>query len=187
MANIKQQKKRVGIAARQRLENLRYKSTARTLLKSLQDHVNLGEKERATEAHGKLVKLLDRAAAKHALHPNTVNRKKSRATRVLASDPVIEAKTVRRAKKKAVPRKKAETAAAPKAAPKSAAKTATPAKAAEATAAPAEATEELATDAPESATPVAPQVDEEAVAPETEAVADEAPAEDAPAEESTEG
>ena len=35
MANIKQQKKRVGTASRQRLENLRYRSTVKTLAKRL--------------------------------------------------------------------------------------------------------------------------------------------------------
>jgi len=35
MPNIQQQKKRVGQASRQRLENLRWKSTAKTLMRRL--------------------------------------------------------------------------------------------------------------------------------------------------------
>ena len=43
MANIKQQKKRVGIASRQRLENLRYRSTIKTLAKRLETAVADGD------------------------------------------------------------------------------------------------------------------------------------------------
>lgn len=112
MANIKQQKKRVGIAARQRLENLRYKSTARTLFRSLQDSVNLGDKDAASGFHRELVRLLDRAAARNVMHKNTVARKKARAGRILESEPVVQAQAVRRARKKPVRKAKAETAAA---------------------------------------------------------------------------
>ena len=103
MANIKQQKKRVLIAQRQRLENLRYKSTIKTMFRALQDAVNLGDKELAAKAHRELVRTLDRAASRRALHPNTVARKKARAARILVSEPVKEAKVVRRAKKRATP------------------------------------------------------------------------------------
>ena len=40
MPNIKQQKKRVRTAAQERLENLRYRSTAKTLAKRLEAAVN---------------------------------------------------------------------------------------------------------------------------------------------------
>ena len=43
MANIKQQKKRVQIASRQRLENLRYRSTIKTLFKRLETAVADGD------------------------------------------------------------------------------------------------------------------------------------------------
>lgn len=111
MANIKQQKKRVGIAQRQRLENLRYKSTVKTLFRNLQDQVNLGDKDAASTVHRELVRLLDRAAARKSMHPNTAARKKSRASRLLISEPVKETKIVRKSRKKAVARKpKAEGA-----------------------------------------------------------------------------
>src|SRR6185312_7110705 len=45
MANIKQQKKRVDTAARQRLENLRYRSTIKTLAKRLESAVADGDEE----------------------------------------------------------------------------------------------------------------------------------------------
>jgi ribosomal protein S20 len=168
MANIKQQKKRVLIAQRQRLENLRYKSTVRTLFRTLQDNVNAGDKETAAGTHRELVRLLDRASARNVLHANTAARKKARAARLLVSEPVKEAKVVRRTKKKAAPQRAPKKAAAEKAAAAKAA-------AAEA-AAPEAAVEE--TTAPEAAAEATPAPAEDA-APEAEAApADEAAAGD---------
>ena len=84
MPNIKQQKRRVDIAARQRLENLRYRSTAKTLLRRLETAVDEGDSGAATAAHGELVRCLDKAAATRALHPNKAARKKAQAARLLA-------------------------------------------------------------------------------------------------------
>jgi small subunit ribosomal protein S20 len=85
MPNIKQQKHRVEIAARQRLENVRYRSTAKTLFKRLERAVQDGDKERAKDEYRELVKLLDRAAARRAIHPNKAARQKSQASRLLAT------------------------------------------------------------------------------------------------------
>ena len=84
MANIKQQKKRVRIQARQRLENLRYRSTIKTLTKRLQTEAGSGDAERVMTAHRELVRTIDRAATRGALHRNTASRKKSQAARVVA-------------------------------------------------------------------------------------------------------
>ena len=80
MANIKQQKKRVRIAARQRLENLRYRSTIKTLTKRLERASQEGGKTVADE-HRELVRWIDRAASRGALHRNTAARKKAQAAR----------------------------------------------------------------------------------------------------------
>jgi small subunit ribosomal protein S20 len=80
MANIKQQKKRVRIAARQRLENLRYRSTIKTLTRRLEAAAG-GEGDVAAE-HRELVRLIDRAAARGALHKNTAARKKAQAAKL---------------------------------------------------------------------------------------------------------
>jgi small subunit ribosomal protein S20 len=85
MPNIKQQKRRVSIAARQRHENLRYRSTARTLYKRLEAAVAEGDSEAAATAHRELVRCLDRAAANRAIHPNRAARKKSQAAGLLTS------------------------------------------------------------------------------------------------------
>jgi small subunit ribosomal protein S20 len=82
MPNIKQQERRVHTAARQRLENLRYRSTAKTLFKRLQAAVDEGAVERIASEHRALVRLLDRAAARGAIHPNKASRKKSQAARL---------------------------------------------------------------------------------------------------------
>jgi small subunit ribosomal protein S20 len=84
MPNLKQQKRRVEIAARQRVENVRYRSTAKTLFRRLEQAVRDGDKARAGEEHRALVQLLDRAAARRAIHPNKAARKKSQAERLLA-------------------------------------------------------------------------------------------------------
>jgi len=84
MPNIKQQKKRVGIAARQRLENLRYRSTVKTLTRRLEAAVRNGEKDRAQTEHRELVRWIDRAAAHGALHRNTAARRKARAAKLLS-------------------------------------------------------------------------------------------------------
>lgn len=85
MPNIKQQKRRVRIASRERLENLRWRSTARTLYKRVEAAVAAGDSERASEEHRELVRWLDKAAARGAIHPNRAARKKSQAARLLGS------------------------------------------------------------------------------------------------------
>jgi small subunit ribosomal protein S20 len=84
MPNIEQQKKRVRIAARQRLENLRYRSTVKTLTRRLRDAVEDGDAARIEEEHRELVRWIDRAASRGALHENTAARKKAQAARLLA-------------------------------------------------------------------------------------------------------
>jgi small subunit ribosomal protein S20 len=84
MANIKQQKKRVRIAERQREENLRYRSTVKTLTKRLEAAVSDGDTERIASEHRELVRTIDRAIARGALHGNTAARKKSRAAKLVA-------------------------------------------------------------------------------------------------------
>jgi small subunit ribosomal protein S20 len=85
MPNIKQQKHRVETAARQRLENVRYRSTAKTMFKRLEQAVHDGDKERAASEHRELVKLLDRAASRRAIHPNKAARQKSQADRLIST------------------------------------------------------------------------------------------------------
>jgi small subunit ribosomal protein S20 len=82
MANIKQQKKRVRIQARERLENLRYRSTIKTLTKRLEAAAGEGDVERTAVEHRELVRTIDRAATRGALHRNTAARKKAQAAKI---------------------------------------------------------------------------------------------------------
>jgi len=82
MPNIKQQKKRVRVASEERLENLRYRSTIKTLAKRLATTAEAGDAEATDADHRALVKLIDRAVARGALHRNTGARKKSQAARI---------------------------------------------------------------------------------------------------------
>jgi small subunit ribosomal protein S20 len=84
MANIRQQRKRVRTAARERLENLRYRSTAKTIGRRLREAVDEGDTARIDEEHLALVRCLDKAAAHGALHKNAAARKKAQAAKLVA-------------------------------------------------------------------------------------------------------
>ena len=86
MANIQQQKKRVRIAERQREENLRYRSTVKTLTKRLEAAVAEGDTDKVAAEHLELTRWIDKAASHGALHKNTAGRKKSRVARLVAGD-----------------------------------------------------------------------------------------------------
>ena len=84
MPNIRQQKKRVRSAARQRVENLRWRSTAKTLMRRLREASDAGDAEDIAKRHRDLVSWLDKAAARGALHRNAAARKKSQAARLVS-------------------------------------------------------------------------------------------------------
>jgi small subunit ribosomal protein S20 len=85
MANIKQQKKRIGITTRERVENLRYRSTVKTLVRRLRAAVDEGETTKIEAEHKLLVQWIDRATSRGAMHKNAAARKKSQADRLVAS------------------------------------------------------------------------------------------------------
>jgi small subunit ribosomal protein S20 len=84
MPNIKQQKKRVRIAAGERVENLRYASTVKTLTRRLRAAVAEGDRELIAEEHRTLVRWIDKAAARGALHRNAAARKKAQAAKLVS-------------------------------------------------------------------------------------------------------
>ena len=84
MPNIKQQERRVRRAARERLENLRYRSTVKTLTRRLGTAVQDGDATRIAAEHRELVRWIDKAAAHGALHRNTAARKKAQASRLVS-------------------------------------------------------------------------------------------------------
>jgi small subunit ribosomal protein S20 len=85
MPNIKQQKKRVRTSAEDRGENLRYRSTVKTMTRRLEAAVQSGDADQIAAEHGALQRWIDRAAAHGAIHKNTAARKKAQAARLVAS------------------------------------------------------------------------------------------------------
>jgi small subunit ribosomal protein S20 len=84
MPNIKQQKKRVRTSGEDRLDNLRYRSTVKTITRRLEAAVQAGDKKQIAVEHAALQRWIDRAAARGALHRNTAARKKAQAARLVA-------------------------------------------------------------------------------------------------------
>ncbi len=82
MANIHSQKKRILRAERERLENRRYTSSIKTYFRRLETAVAGGDAAIADEEHRVLVRTIDKAVKRGALHRNNGARKKSRAARV---------------------------------------------------------------------------------------------------------
>ena len=85
MPNIEQQKKRVRTAGRERLQNLRYRSTVKTLSRRLEAAVEDGDSKAAETEHRELVRMLDKAVSKGALHRNTAARRKAQAAKLISS------------------------------------------------------------------------------------------------------
>jgi small subunit ribosomal protein S20 len=88
MANIASQIKRNQRSLRERAENRQYTSAIKTYFRRLQAAVAEGDDERADADHRHLVKLIDKAVKRGALHRNTGARKKSRAARLRAGGSV---------------------------------------------------------------------------------------------------
>jgi small subunit ribosomal protein S20 len=83
MANSPQQRKRVRTAARQRLENLRYKSSIKTQLRRLKASVASGDTDAANKVATSLTATIDKAAAHNAIHKNNAAHKKSAVSRLM--------------------------------------------------------------------------------------------------------
>jgi len=82
MANIASQKKRIERALRERDENRRYTSRIKTYFRRLENAVAEGDASAADEEHQTLVRTIDKAVKRGALHRNNGARKKARAARI---------------------------------------------------------------------------------------------------------
>jgi small subunit ribosomal protein S20 len=85
MANIHSQKKRILRSERERIENRLYTSTIKTHFRHLESLVESGEQASADAIHRELVRTIDKAVKRGAMHKNTGARKKSRAARTLVA------------------------------------------------------------------------------------------------------
>ena len=82
MANIHSQKKRILRAERERLENRRYTSAIKTYFRRLEKAIAEGDSATADTEHRTLIRTIDKAVKRGALHRNNGSRKKSRAARL---------------------------------------------------------------------------------------------------------
>ncbi len=100
MANIHSQQKRILRTERERLENRRYTSTIRTFFRRLQAAVEAGDSETADAEHRQLVRTIDKAVKRGAMHRNAGARKKSRAAKLRVGVPEGDAAPAAPAAKK---------------------------------------------------------------------------------------
>jgi small subunit ribosomal protein S20 len=82
MANIHSQKKRILRSERERLENRHYTSSIKTYFRRLERAIADGDSDVADTEHRVLVRTIDKAVKRGALHRNSGARKKSRAARL---------------------------------------------------------------------------------------------------------
>jgi small subunit ribosomal protein S20 len=82
MANIASQKKRIARSERERLENLRFRSSVKTYFRRLEAAAQSGDANAVATEHKALVSRIDKAVQRGALHRNTGARKKSRAASI---------------------------------------------------------------------------------------------------------
>ena len=88
MANIQSQRKRLQRNLRERDENRLYTSAVKTYFRRLEAAVEAGDADAAASAHKTLVSKIDKAVKRGALHKNNGARKKARAERIRAGQPV---------------------------------------------------------------------------------------------------
>ncbi|MGZ4199610.1 MAG: 30S ribosomal protein S20 [Thermoleophilia bacterium] len=84
MPNIKQQKKRMRLAVKQRLRNRQVKSSIHTLFRKLETSLADDDQAATTVVVAQLTSTIDKAAAKGVIHANNAARKKSRVARMVA-------------------------------------------------------------------------------------------------------
>ena len=92
MANIHSQQKRILRTERERLENRRYTSTIKTYFRRLEAAVETGDDETADTEHRQLIRTIDKAIKRGAMHRNAGARKKSRAAKLRARSDAAAAK-----------------------------------------------------------------------------------------------
>jgi small subunit ribosomal protein S20 len=84
MANIHSQKKRILRSERERIENRQYTSAIKTYFRRLESTTAGGDTATADAEHRELVRTIDKAVKRGAMHRNTGARRKSRAARLVA-------------------------------------------------------------------------------------------------------
>jgi len=75
--------KRQRVDKKKRIKNLKVQQPLKKTIKKFQELLSAKNLEEAKTILKKIYSLLDKAAKKHIIHPNTANRKKSRLTKSL--------------------------------------------------------------------------------------------------------
>jgi small subunit ribosomal protein S20 len=83
VANIKSAIKDIRSSERRRKVNLLHRSRARTFVKQTRRLIEDGQLEEAEAMAARAASALDKAAKKHAIHPNNAARRKSRLSKEL--------------------------------------------------------------------------------------------------------
>ncbi len=83
MANIKAAIKSIRSSERRRRVNVLHKSRARTYVKQMRKLIDGGQLDEAQAMMSQASSALDKAAKKHAIHPNNAARRKSRLMKML--------------------------------------------------------------------------------------------------------
>lgn len=87
MANIKSQKKRILVSAKQHERNKSVMSAVRTSMRKSLAAIDSGNKDEAQTQVQATVKALDKAAQKGVIHPNNAANKKARLVKKLNNTP----------------------------------------------------------------------------------------------------
>ena len=83
MANIKQQKKRVGTNEKSRVRNQGYKSELKTFVRKTREAVEAGDKDLAETNLREACRKLDVAVSKGVIHRNQAAQRKSKLSRLV--------------------------------------------------------------------------------------------------------
>lgn len=87
MANIKSARKRARQAVRRRSHNVSLRTAARSAVKDVKKAIAAGNRAAAATALARSQAVIDRVAAKGALHPNAAARQKSRLAHAIKAMP----------------------------------------------------------------------------------------------------
>ena len=85
MANTASAKKRIRSSERRRVRNRVVRSAGRTYVKKARTLIAAGKSQDAEEAVRQAISQLDKAAAKHVIHPRNAARRKGRLMAALAA------------------------------------------------------------------------------------------------------
>ena len=83
MANIKQQKQRVGTNEKRRVRNQGYKSELKTFVRKTREAVEAGDKDLAETNLREACRKLDVAVSKGVIHRNQAAQRKSKLSRLV--------------------------------------------------------------------------------------------------------